>query len=103
FGQVDEVVHAAGALHRGDRGDDAHDDADDVEGDVRGRDRHTGETEEEHAETTGEADGDGTQAGAEDDGTQDDEYLEGEQHNHKPMVRPQAKPSFSTQKVPVCV
>ncbi len=70
---MDEVVHAARALHSGDGGDDGHDDADDVERDVLARNWDAGGAEEQNTQAAGHADADGAEAGAQDDRREDDE------------------------------
>ena len=73
--EVDEVVHAAGHLHRRDGHDDGHDDRHDVERHLAGFQPE--ESQHEYAEPAGEADGDTAQSGSEEDCQQDDGELDG--------------------------
>ena len=67
LGEVDEMVHGAGHLERGDGADDGHDDADDIPGHVLTRCGHTGGGQDDNASRSGQADADAAESGTDDD------------------------------------
>ena len=64
--EVNEVVHGAGHLERGDGADDGHDDADDIPGHVLTRGGHAGDGQDDDAGRSRQADADAAEPGADD-------------------------------------
>ena len=76
LGQMNQVVHGAGHLKRGNSADDRHDDADDIPGGIIDRRVNAGDGQDDDTSRAGEPNTDTAESGTDDDEEENDEEME---------------------------